>query len=273
MDRQSLWFPKTRSKDHHKTKKALKRTGACPEKSNDEWVPRWLVLNQFGIPVGAVNLRHERHPFAVPPQGEHLGAERRPFRPPRFADQQHPSLFRRLPAFPAIAVVAGADDVLPSRGAAARARNHMVQVQFGAGQPAPAVLAGIVIAGENIEARKSYVAFGYALVGGKQQHARHPDDPAHDADALVMYLDAQVPPRIEIEGAILLVDRARDALVQERKTPLDRGDVNRKIRPVQHQDLGIENGGAWHWRPDRHGRRRHYKFRNCPDTPSQGSVW
>src|SRR5208282_385402 len=54
-----------------------------------------LILDQLGVPIGAVDLRQVRHPFAVAPQAEHLGPKRRPFGASRPAEEMHPGLVRR----------------------------------------------------------------------------------------------------------------------------------------------------------------------------------
>src|SRR5579885_1077249 len=175
------------------------------------------VLNEFGIPVSAVDLRNERHPFTVAPQRKHLGAERGPFRPPRPPNKKHRGFFRRSAALSAVAVMAGADDVLPSRSAAAGAWNHMVEVKLGAREPAAAVLAGIVVAREDIEAGKPHVALWHSFVRRQQQHPRNTDQSAHSAYAFVMNFDRKVPPGIKIEGAILLVNSSRNPLIKQGK--------------------------------------------------------
>ena len=94
----------------------------------------------------------------------------------------------------------------------------MVEIQLGARQSAPAVLTGIVVAGEDVEAREPYVPLWNALVGRQQQYPRHPNESADRADPLVMYLNREIAPRVEIEGPVLFVDRSRDSLVEQRKS-------------------------------------------------------
>ena len=94
----------------------------------------------------------------------------------------------------------------------------MVEIQFGARQSAPAVLAGIVVAGEDVEAREPYVPLGNALVRCQQQYPRHPNKAADRAHSLVMYFNRQVAPRVKIEGPVLFVDRSRHSLVEQCKS-------------------------------------------------------
>src|ERR1700737_96184 len=64
------------------------------------------ILNQLGVPVGAIDLRQIWHPFAVAPEAEHFRRKRRPLGPPRPAEQMHPSLVGRAATLTAIAVMA-----------------------------------------------------------------------------------------------------------------------------------------------------------------------
>src|SRR2546428_224303 len=82
----------------------------------------------------------------------------------RLVHERHPGLLRRLSAFTPVAAMTGAHYVLPCRKSAARARNHVVEVEFRARQSLAAVLAGVVIPRIDVEARKTHVALGDALV-------------------------------------------------------------------------------------------------------------
>src|SRR5208283_3206180 len=76
----------------------------------------------------------------------------------------HPGFVRRAATLAAIAVMARAYDVLPRGHPATRARNNVVEVELGARQFLVAILAGVAVAGEDVEARESHVALGDALV-------------------------------------------------------------------------------------------------------------
>src|SRR5580658_9638063 len=91
---------------------------------------RRSVLDQFRVPVSAVDLREVRHPLAIAAQAEHLGTEWSPFRTPRPAHQRHPGLFRGASALASITMMARADDILPSRGSTARARYNVIEVEL-----------------------------------------------------------------------------------------------------------------------------------------------
>ena len=111
----------------------------------------------------------------------------------------------------------------------------------------------------------------HALISYEEQDARNPDEPADGAYALVFDFKSEVTPRIKIEGAILLVNRAGYALIKQSKSALDRGNMDRQVRPVENQHLGVEDGSAGHRRPESCGRQRHNKLRNFPKEASQVS--
>src|SRR5262249_26395315 len=90
----------------------------------------WLVLNQFSVPVGAIALGEKRHPLAISPKRKHFGPERSPLGPTWPGDERHRRFLGRLSALPAVAVVARANNVLPRRRPATRARNHVIEIQF-----------------------------------------------------------------------------------------------------------------------------------------------
>src|ERR1017187_6024514 len=179
-------------------------------------VKSWtLILDKLGIPVSAIDLRQVRHPFPVPPKAEHLGRKRSPLGASRPAEQMHPGFVGRAATLAAIAVMARAYDVLPRGHPATRARNDMVQVELGARQFLVAILAGVAVAGEDVEARESHVALGHALVRGQQQDPRHADEAVHYPQPLMLNFDRQVAPTVEVEGVILLIDGLRNALIKQ----------------------------------------------------------
>src|SRR5271155_3155251 len=177
-------------------------------------------------------------------EAEHLAGERGPFGAPRPPNQHHVRLLGGAPAFAPIAGMAGADDVFPSRHAALRARVDVIEVQLGPREALAAVLAGIVVAREDIKTRETHMTLRYPLVGYQDQHPRYADEPAHDAEALMMHLNREIPPTVEIEGAVLLVDRLGDTLVEQRKGALYRGHMDRQVGPVQDEDPAIEQSPA-----------------------------
>ncbi len=159
----------------------------------------------------------------------------------RISLKQHASLLRCPAAFAPIALVAGADHVLPNRYAALGTRNYVIEIEFLARQPPAAVLASQLIAGIDIKAAEANLAFGHAVVAHQQYHPRHANDAIDHADGLVVGGDRKIAPAVEIEGLILFVYRFGDALVEQHEGALHRGDMDRQVGPIEDQDLGVEN--------------------------------
>src|SRR5262245_60474186 len=110
-----------------------RRAGASP-----------LLLHQLRVPVRRIDPAQERQPLLVAPWAEGLHHEGRPLRAEGMPDEAHARLRRRSPALQPVAPVTGADDVLPRRGPALRARDDVIEVQLRAGEPPATVLAAVV---------------------------------------------------------------------------------------------------------------------------------
>ena len=105
----------------------------------------------------------------------------------------------------------------------------MIEIQFGAWQTAIAVLTGVAVARENVEARKSYMAFRHPLISCQQQHPRHPDEAVYDSQPLVLDFEREIAPTVEVERVVLIVNGFRHTLIKQGKCALYRSDVNRQI--------------------------------------------
>ncbi len=177
-------------------------------------------------------------------KAEHFGRERSPFGTPGGTDEFHTGLFRSASAFSSITAVTRANNIAPGRDAALRARQHVVEVEFGAGQTPTAVLTGIIVTREDIEAREAHVTLGDPLVGDQQKNPRYADYSTHDAKPLMVNFDRKSAPAVEIESPVLLVNRFGNALVQESESPLYGSDVNRKIRAIEDEYSTIKQSRA-----------------------------
>ena len=134
----------------------------------------------------------------------------------------------------------------------------MVEVELGARQLLVAVLAGVRVSREDVEARKPHVAFGDALVSGQQEDSGDADESVDDTEALVLDLDRQIAPTVEIEGVILLVDGLRNTLIKQRKRSFYRGNVNRKVRAIEDENLAVEQARSRETGRNHFGRDGHY---------------
>src|SRR5262249_36355846 len=172
-------------------------------------------LEQFRVPVRRVHAAQERQPFLVAPRAERLQHEGCPLRPERMPDELHPGLERRAPALHAVAAVTGADDVLPHRGPALRARDDVVEIQLRTRVATPAVLTPVVVAGVDVESAEADVAARDPIVAEQQDHPRDADGAADQADGVIV--GGEVRPAREVERPVLVVDRAGDVLVEQRQ--------------------------------------------------------
>jgi len=105
--------------------------------------------------------------------------KRPPFWPFGFADQTHVRFARKPIALARIARNARANHVLPSCGPSAIARHDVIQIEFASIEKLTAVLAGVLVALEDIVARKLYFLFWKAI---KHQQHNHPWDTDFERD-------------------------------------------------------------------------------------------
>src|SRR6185295_19741826 len=91
------------------------------------------------------------------------------------ATQSHAGLLRSPPALPAVAVDAAGDDVRPLRLAALRARGDVVVRQLAGLAGAHAVLAGVLVAGEEVAAGEADLRPFSPDEAEQAHHGRHPD--------------------------------------------------------------------------------------------------
>jgi hypothetical protein len=89
----------------------------------------------------------------------------------------------------------------------------MVEIKLSSRQSPSAILAGVVVTSVDIKAREPHMAFRHSLVRDQQQYARHAHESSDNTYFFVINLHRQVAPTGEVEGAILLIDGSRNALV------------------------------------------------------------
>jgi hypothetical protein len=168
-----------------------------------------------------------------------------PLGPLGLADKVHAGLLRGVIGLAGIARNTRANDVFPSRWAAAIAGNDVIQVQVFAVEGLAAILTGVVIALENIVPCEFHFLFGKAVEHDEQDNARHADLEGNGADALgVRLLIGKVLPLIEAEslkGAVLRIENDLSVAFEEQGERAPGGaDINSLPQPVQHQHVLIE---------------------------------
>lgn len=98
-----------------------------------------------------------------------------PLRALRLAQQLHSRLVRKAVSFARVARDAGTDDVLPCCLAAAVARKHVIKIEVGTVENLSAILAGVFIPLEDIEAREFDLLFRQPLEEAENDDAGNPD--------------------------------------------------------------------------------------------------
>ena len=160
-----------------------------------------------------------------------------PLRPLWLADEMHPGFAWRPVGLPRITRDAGADDIFPCRRPAPIPRNDVVEIQIFAIELAPAELAGVLVALENVVACELHFFLREAI---KEQQQNHPWDPDAEGDRVNAFwmrlLLRKVVPLVEIvslEGAIIVVENYLSAsFEQQRERPAGCADINRLPEPV-----------------------------------------
>jgi len=206
---------------------------------------------------GPVRLVEEGFPGTVAPGPEFQMNHRAAPRLLRQANQLHVRLARSPPAFAFVALRAGADQVRPVRGPALRTGNDVVQAQFAAGKPVPAILAPILIAREQVAAVELHPLPRQLVVAEQPDHARHPDLERNGPDPVVGLIALRkefailrdFAPALEVERLVPVlgdVDDLGDFLAQKRERAPGRDYVQRHEIAVQHQHAGLKRRRIFH---------------------------
>ena len=142
-----------------------------------------------------------------------------PFRPLWFADEMHVRLQRGAVRLFGVTLDAGADNVLPASRAATVPRDDVVQVQIFPFEYFSAVLAGILIAFEDVVTGELDFFLGHAVEKHQNDHAGNPDAEGHSVDAFRMWLSLRdVVPLLEVvrlERAVLGVENDLSVTFEE----------------------------------------------------------
>ena len=119
------------------------------------------LFAQLDVPISEVD---EVLPTIVLVQREVNLHERSPLWPLGLADQTHASLLRRTVCLAGVALDARAHNVLPRRRTAPVARDDVVQVQVVAVAGLATVLAGVLVALENVMPREYDFLFRHMVI-------------------------------------------------------------------------------------------------------------
>src|SRR5438132_5301504 len=219
--------------------------GRCPNRS------KTTNLLQLHRPVRVVE---ERLPRLVLPVRELEIQERAAAGLFRLADQAHVGLLRRAAALLDVAIHAGANDVVPGARAALAARDHVVQAQLVGREFPAAVLALVVVPGEDVPPVELHRLLRQLVVVDQADDARHLDLARRRAHPVVVLFAevpgavfAQLAPRLEIvrgELTVLEADHLGQVLAKQTESPAHGDDVHRHEELVQDQNARFESRTA-----------------------------
>ena len=171
--------------------------------------------------------------------------KRPPLRPLRFADKRHVRFVRKAIPFARITRDAGTNDIFPHRRSTAIAREHVIQIQFTAIENLPAILAGVLVALENIVPRELHFLLRQPIEKQKHYHARHTDLPGNGRNHFVFRRRfGKIEPAIEIVGEEVVLwiggDNLGVPLINERESATRRADIHRLPQAIQNQNLTVK---------------------------------
>ena len=152
---------------------------------------------------------------------------------------------RRAVTLAAVTGHAGADDVFPGSLAAAITRDDVIEIEILAVELNSAVLAGVVIALEDIMPRELHFLFGHAIEEKEKDDLGHANLEGDGADDIGPFVAAgKAEPLIEghgLERAALGLDDLGMPLIEEHKGALDAADVDGLPETIQHEDVVAED--------------------------------
>ena len=172
--------------------------------------------------------------------------ERPPFRADGLANQLHACSMREPIAFSGVTRDARANNVFPSRSAALVPWDHMIEIEIAPIKNLAAILAGILVALENVVARKLHFL------------SRHPIEKQEDYDTwdanfqgdgvhhfLARFPGGKIPPALKVMGQEIVFGVSEDDLsmagAEEGKRTANRADVDRLPETVENENLTIEH--------------------------------
>jgi hypothetical protein len=173
--------------------------------------------------------------------------KRAPFRTLRFSDQMHAGFQRGQVGLLSVAPDAGAHNVLPRCGAAAIARDDMIEIQIFALKNMAAVLAGVAVAFEDVVTREFDLLFRQPVKHHQQDDSRNPDFEGNGGDGFrVRLLLGKIAPLVKTECLESAVGIAEDNLgvpfKHKSQRASRRANVDRLPEAVEHQHVLIEKG-------------------------------
>jgi hypothetical protein len=192
------------------------------------------ILAELNIPVGQIN---EMLPTIVLIEREVNLHERPPLGPLGLTNQMHPGFLGRAIGLQRVALNARANNVLPGCGTTPIPRDYVIQVEVLPITGLAAILAGILVALENIVPGEFHFLLRKVIVNQQKDHPWKAQSETDGPNRLRMGLVlGQILPLGEVEGlkrAIRPVEHNMGvALEQQRQGATCRADIDRLPKTV-----------------------------------------
>ena len=117
----------------------------------------------------------------------------------------------------------------------------MVEVEVLAVELMPAILAGVVVALEDVMARELHFLLRHPVEKEQQDDLGHADRKRDGADNIAAFVSTgKTEPLVEghgLERAAVGLDHLRVPLIEEHEGPLDAADVDSLPETIEHEDV------------------------------------
>ena len=199
------------------------------------------LVTQLDVPIGKI----DKVPPAFVLRRRKCDVHKRaPLRTLRFANQTHLRFPRQAVALARIARDTGANHVLPDGESASVARHDVIEIQVVPLKNLAAVLAGVLIALENIVPRKFHFLFRQPIEEEQHDHTWHPNLPRNCRNDFVIGRGGgEVAPTVEVmrQEIVFVIGRNHMGMarIHQRKRAARRADVDRLPKAIQHQNLTV----------------------------------
>jgi len=162
-----------------------------------------------------------------------------------FPNEMHVGFSREPVALTCVTRDAGTHDVFPHRCPSAVARHDMIKIEIAPIEDLSTILAGVLVALENIVARKLHLLLRESIEKEQHYHARHANLPRNGRDHFIFRRGrGKIAPALEVvrHEIVCLIRRndLRVTRINQRECAPRRADVNRLPEPVQHQNLTVQ---------------------------------
>jgi hypothetical protein len=173
--------------------------------------------------------------------------ERTPFRALGLADEMHAGFEGCAVAFECIALDTGANDVLPCGRAAAVTRDDVVKIEVFAVTNAATVLAGVLVALENIMPGEFDFLLGQAVKSEQEDHLGNADAEGNGLDTFgLRFVLGQLMPVTEAKGLEGTIFATKDGLGMSLKEQGEGASGSANVhglpQTVEYENMLVQHG-------------------------------